>query len=57
MRYPNDVNIFEGGITDHNAVANNEDDNNDKKLAFKFISNDRHEHYDDSTSKTTEQDT
>lgn len=47
MRHLNNVKRFEGGISDHDAVLNN-GDNNDRKQAFKLISTDGHEHYDNS---------
>ena len=47
MRHPDDVNILEGDIANHNAVPDNSDKNNWKK-GFEFISNNDHVHYDDS---------
>ena len=48
MSHPNDAKIFEGDITDHNAVPGNSDNNNDWKKAFEFISNNDHLDSDDS---------
>ena len=48
MSHPNDAKIFEGDITDHNAVPGNSDNNNDWKKAFEFISNNDHFDCDDS---------
>ena len=48
MSHPNDAEIFEGDIPDHNAVLDNSYNNNDWKKVFEFISNNYYVHYNDS---------
>ena len=48
MRHPNDAKIFEGDISDRNAISDNSDINNGWKKAFECISKNDHVHYDDS---------